>query len=48
MVTTISGVAAVLALPIYTGRQADIGTAVLLGICAALAVVLAVRWWRQR
>ncbi|WGI35920.1 hypothetical protein [Mycolicibacterium aubagnense] len=46
--TAISTVAAVLALPAYTDRQADIGTAVLVGLWVVLAVALGVRWWRRR
>ena len=46
--TAISTVAAVLVLPVFTDRQANIGSAVLFGLCALIAVMLAVRWWRRR
>lgn len=36
----------VLALPVYTDRQAHIGTAFLLGISLAIAAALIVWWWR--
>ncbi|MDO3013288.1 hypothetical protein P5V34_04710 [Mycobacteroides abscessus subsp. abscessus] len=37
---------AVLALPVYTDRQANIGTAILLGISLVIVVALIIQWWR--
>lgn len=39
---------AVRALPVYTDRQADLGTTVLLVIALVLTAVLVVRWWGRR